>query len=121
MYLIIKANYQVLNLFSFATFQTFISLSVVTTNGNIVGKCFSYFLALISCLGLTATVIVGSLTLANLYVFPREALDQISIDSGLGRGSIQGGVLILDLEKKTLNSADFVRAFLSFQFQVCTS
>ena len=81
-----------LNLFSFATFQTFISLSVVSTNGNIVGKLFSYFLALISCLGLTATVIVASLTLANVYVFPREALDQISIDSGLERTSIQVAV-----------------------------
>ena len=74
-----------------------------------------------SCLGLTATVIVGSLTLANLYVFPREALDQISIDSGLGRGSVQGGVLILDLKTVSLTSADFVRAVLSFQSQVCTS
>ena len=64
----------------------------MSTNGNIVGKLFSYFLALISCLGLTATVIVASLTLANVYVFPREALDQISIDSGLERTSIQVGV-----------------------------
>ena len=61
----------------------------MVTNGNIIGKIFHYFLAILSCVGLVAWFIVGALTLGDVYVFPMETLDNLSLQFNIDRGQIQ--------------------------------
>lgn len=59
------------------------------TNGNIIGKIFHYFLAILSCIGLVAWFIVGAMTWHHVYVFPMETLDDLSLQFNIDRSQIQ--------------------------------